>query len=132
MSSDYLILILEDLIDKLYKSNIFIKAIICDQNSTNCRLFKLLGITSENPSFKRNDEEIFGIFDPPHLLKTLRRNLMKYNIQSSKGLISYDYIEKFYLVDKKNERQCAPKLTERHIFAEGLNSMKVRMFALLL
>lgn len=54
---------------------------------------------------------------------------MKYDIQTSKGIVSFDHIRDFYNFDKIQRRRCAPKLTDRHIYAEGLSSMNVNLAA---
>lgn len=54
---------------------------------------------------------------------------MKYNLHTSKGILSFDYIEDFYNQDKIELRRCAAKLTNKHIYAEGMSSMKVSLVA---
>ena len=114
---------------ELNDAGAIVKVLICDQGGNNSRLFKMLGASDSKPFFMFNDNKIFCLFDPPHLLKNLRRNLMKYDLQTSKGLVSFKHIEDFYNIDQKLLVRCAPKLTDAHITASGLNSMKVSLAA---
>ncbi|XP_035233419.1 uncharacterized protein LOC118205225 [Stegodyphus dumicola] len=75
------------------------------------------------------DRLFIVLFDPPHLLKNLRRNLMKYDLQTSKGFVSFKYIRDFHEVDKTLLIRCAPKMTDAHLNTMGLNSMKVALAA---
>ena len=118
-----------NLVEKLYEAHVVIKALICDQSSSNSKLFKLLGITATKPYFnEENNQKIYGIFDPPHLLKTLRRNLMKNDMVHPKGIVSFKHIRDFYNIDRTLQRHLAPKLTDKHVYADGLNSMNVSFF----
>jgi hypothetical protein len=44
-----------------------------------------LKVSSDRPFFlhPRTDEPVYVVFDPPHLLKCLRNNLMSYDIEVS-------------------------------------------------
>ena len=89
----------------------------------------MLGAKTSKPFFLINDEKVYCLFDPPHLLKNLRRNLVKYDLQSNRGLISFQHIRDFYEENKKLLLRCAPKITDAHIVSTGLNSMKVSLDA---
>lgn len=52
MPATYLLEIVTSTIDKLSEVGIEIKAIICDQGSSNCKLFSLLQITCDKPFLK--------------------------------------------------------------------------------
>lgn len=86
-----------------------------------------MGIEQDRPYFEIQGKRIFAIHDPPHLLKTLRRNWMKYDIKSSKGLACFKHVIDFYEFDKTLPRRCAPKLTDQHVYAVGIQSMKVAL-----
>lgn len=53
---------------------------------------------------------------------------MKYDLQTNKGLVSFQHIRDFY-EDKKLLLRCARKLTDAHMTSTGLNSMKVSLAA---
>ena len=58
-------------------------AIVCDQETNQMRLMKELGVTPQSPFLVHptGGQRIAVIPDPPHLLKNLRNNLMKYDIE---------------------------------------------------
>ncbi|XP_035205421.1 uncharacterized protein LOC118180426, partial [Stegodyphus dumicola] len=121
--------ILTEALTKLSDANAVVKALVCDQGGNNSRLFRILGVDSLKPFFDFNGQTIYCLFDPPHLLKNLRRNLMKYDLQTSKGFVSFKYIRDFHEVDKTLLIRCAPKMTDAHLNTMGLNSMKVALAA---
>ena len=62
-------------------------SVVCDMEKRQVQcMTKTFNITPETPSFNHPDtnEPVFGHFDPPHLIKCLRNNLMNYDILVSK------------------------------------------------
>lgn len=53
---------------------------------------------------------------------------MKYDLQTNRGLVSFQHIKDFY-EDKKLLLRCAPRLTDAHISSTGFNSMKLSLSA---
>ncbi|XP_035209311.1 uncharacterized protein LOC118183814 [Stegodyphus dumicola] len=129
MNAERLRDIVMEALSKLSSANATVKALVCDQSGSNCRLFGLLGTESTKPFFYFNGQKVFCLFDPPHLLKNLRRSLMKYDLQTNKGLVSFKHIRDFYTVDQTLLVRCAPKITDAHIYVAGMNSMKVALAA---
>lgn len=64
------------------QSGLKVISVVCDQESSQMRLWKELGVTPSRPFLvdPANGHKITIIPDPPHLLKNLRNNLMKYDI----------------------------------------------------
>ena len=64
-------------------SGLHVIAVVCDQESSQMKLWKELGVSSSRPFLvdPTKGHKISIIPDPPHLLKNLRNNLMKYDIQ---------------------------------------------------
>ncbi|CAI6377598.1 unnamed protein product [Macrosiphum euphorbiae] len=54
--------------------------ITCDQGTSNRKMFSLLGGTPENPYTVINSKKIFLMYDIPHLMKSVRNNLLIGNI----------------------------------------------------
>ena len=92
---------------------------VCDQEGVHRSLFQTLGMTPENPSFEVNGERVHFFFDSPHLLKSLRNTLLKYNIKSGGNVISWDYIKQFLAADHVLKIRFTPKLTKRHMCDGG-------------
>lgn len=82
-------------------------------------------------------DEIVPLFDPPHLLKCMRNNLLTKNlkfvdINGIERLAKWEYIIKFYELDK-NEAvigdRINPKLTDAHVYVDKMKKMKVSLAA---
>ena len=66
------------------------------------------------------------MFDPPHLLKCVRNNLMKYSFKFGSYTATWQHTEELYNKDKTLSIRMAPKLTEKHIHPNGFSKMKVK------
>lgn len=95
ISGNKLKTIIIDIIIKLKSTGLIPKVIICDQGTNNQQLRKLLKVTSEEPFITFEGEKIFFIYDTPHLLKSVRNNLKKYNFSYENELYSWNDIVKF-------------------------------------
>lgn len=76
------------------------------------------------------------IYDPPHLLKCIRNNLLtkdvKFTLNNIEYTASWKFIHNLYFADKSNEDmgyRALPKLTEEHVVIEKLRKMKVSIAA---
>ena len=100
---------------------------------SNQALFKSLKVTVDSPFFYRNEKKIFALYDVPHLFKSVRNNLKKYNIKfkdlkSDKvRTASWEDIKNFFIMDSVEKYRIAPKITKMHIYGAGLSSMKVSL-----
>ena len=68
-------------------------------------------------------------FYSPHLLKSFRNTLLKYDINIGERKISWDYIRQFFEKDQQQKIRLAPKLTEKHICVEGFSKMRANLAA---
>jgi len=100
-------------------------AITCDQGANNRALFSNLGITVENPFFVHSSAKIFCFFDPPHLFKSVRNNLMKHDIQIRNKVAKWQHICDFFDIDSKQPIRLCPKLTNKHFHLTNFTKMKV-------
>jgi hypothetical protein len=67
------------------------------------------------------------MFDSPHLLKSVRNNLHKYNFKFDKSKIaSWEVIKEMFKIDQRQNFKLAPKLTEKHIYLPPFSRMKVK------
>ncbi|KAF0704147.1 Transposable element P transposase, partial [Aphis craccivora] len=76
IKGDNLTNILKECVIKLLELGLVPSAVVCDQGSQNRRMFSLLGATYNNPSVDINGQKLFLIYDMPHLIKSLRNNLL--------------------------------------------------------
>lgn len=83
---------------------------ICDQGTNNVAMRKMFGVTRDCPYFIFDDEKIYFFYDTPHLLKSVRNNLKKYNFSYDNNTYSWNDIVDFYKLDKEKKPRYAPKL----------------------
>ena len=88
---------------------------------TKVQTFFLLQRTKEFPHFEMRGKKYFVIFDPPHLLKSVRNNLLKYKLEFGHKTASWDGIKSFYQREHELAIRMAPKLTEKPIDPDGKN-----------
>ena len=118
--------LIREAIDKLDVIGLRIVVVMSDMGSNFYSLANHLGITPEKPWFMHNNKVYFLMFDPPHLIKCIRNNLMKYSFKFGNLVASWKDIEVFYDKDKSLTIRSAPKLTERHLHPNNFAKMKVK------
>lgn len=67
------------------------------------------------------------MFDPPHLIKCVRNNLMKYSFPFGQHVATWKDIEAIYEKDTSLPIRSTPKLTEKHIHPNNFQKMKVKL-----
>ena len=74
---------------------------------------------------------MFVLFDPPHLLKSVRNKLKDHDFLLDNKVISWKYIEKVYDIEsaKPNMLRLVPKLTKQHMELPAFSKMKVKIAA---
>lgn len=66
------------------------------------------------------------MFDPPHLIKAIRNNLIKYNFHFENFVASWKDIRILYEKDSALSIRCCTKLTDKHLNPNGFQKMKVK------
>ena len=112
-------------LDTLKSIGLKVRALICDQGSNNCSMLSSLNVCPETPYFFKETDKYYVFYDPPHLIKNVRNNLLKYSFNLNEGSAKWKDIEEFYEVDKKFPYRMAPKLTEHHIHLPAFGKLKV-------
>lgn len=87
-------------------------------------------------SFVLYDMDIIPLFDPPHLLKCIRNNLLNKNLEfdcgvnnnSTRKFASWKHIIDVYEIDVygPQNRRFLKKLTDRHIYSNKIKKMRVK------
>ena len=114
-SADLLTMV-DEALKQLKFIGLTVKAIICDQGPNNMAMLKTKSITPEKPYFSFENDKIFVFYDPPHLLKNIRNNLLRHDFYFSTGIASWKVICDFYAQDEKLQSyKYAPKLTKKHL-----------------
>lgn len=137
MNSVQLKILLKNTILALQEIGLTVVCTVCDQYAANVNAIKRLKEESVRPCasdidlFEVGGQEIVAIYDPPHLLKGIRNNLILYDllftIDTIKGKASWDHIIKLYELDVGdfNTKMCY-KLTDAHVYKDKLKKMKVK------
>jgi len=142
-----LVCYIKEIISAVQTTGLKIKATVCDQGCTNQAAINILlkerihrcktqNIEDRYMGFLINDEEIVPLYDPPHLLKCMRNNLLTKNLNlnynGKNQTASWSHIETLYRLDKQNEiyeLRTLPKLTESHIIPSKIKKMRVSVAA---
>jgi len=133
-----LIKCINEVITAVQTTGLKIITTVCDQGTSNVKAIHTLkektnrdhlqnDVENKYFGFTINNEEIIPIFDPPHLLKTIRNNLLTKDVIFTKNgqthRASWDHIKTLYELDLRNETcglRTLPKLTEAHIIPEKI------------
>ena len=102
-------------------------SIISDQGLNFLSFIQSENVTAEQPYIQMRGKNSFVIFDPPHLLQSVRNNLLKYNFEFENKEANWDDMKSFYNKEQKQATRTAPKLTERHINPNGFMKMRVKL-----
>lgn len=133
---------LKKVITEVQKAGLIVVATVCDQGANNRHAIKLLlqetrgvllrrGETPRGNIIIINDSEIVPLYDPPHLLKGVRNNLitknLKYVYENEQRTAKWAHLQ---LLLKENPGykgiRLIPKLTESHVVPEKISKMKVK------
>ncbi|KAL4088985.1 hypothetical protein QTP88_024063 [Uroleucon formosanum] len=107
-----------------------------DGAKTNCTMWKLLEISTNEEDFKNyfenpfdSSRKIFVFSDPPHLMKTIHNRLFEkkqLRVHPSKPLIKWDRYYTVYKYEENSLTKVCPKLTKHHFELNNLFKMKVK------
>lgn len=118
--------ILTEALHKLQLIGLKVCAVTSDMGSNNLQLSKILNVSPEISHFNIADQNLFYIFDIPHIIKAMRNMLSQHNFYIDGKVISWQYIASFYEQDKKYPVRAAPKLCDSHIKPNNFEKMKVK------
>ncbi|GFO40557.1 transposable element p transposase [Plakobranchus ocellatus] len=93
---------------------------------------KSLGVSSATPYFMHNGTQNFIIYDPPHLIKSIRNNAHKSGLKCGTSEVSWKYVEAVYDHDCKSPVRMAPKLTDKHIKLPPFAALLVKLATLVM
>ena len=101
--------------------------VISDQGSNNRAEFDNLKVSENRPYFEVKNSKIFVMYDPPHLIKNIRNNLMSSDLQVGNATVSWKYVKEFFNYDSKLPIKMAPKLSLKHIEVPPFSKMRVKL-----
>jgi len=118
-----------DVLTELFKNGLYPKVLVCDQGTNNQSALKSLGVDENKPYFFFENNKIFSIFDSPHLIKSLRNNLIGCSFEKDNMTVAaFSDITKTYEIDKNNiKSKSLLKITEAHIYPSSFQKMRVKL-----
>lgn len=133
---------LKSIIKSLNDIGLNVVATVCDQGATNMAALNLLMKATEGnylrcgknyPGgfFEINSKKIYPIYDPPHLIKGVRNNLLTKDLQFKEDgktkLASWSHIEALYKRGPKYRGvKLMTKLTAEHVYPQLIPKMRVK------
>ena len=72
-------------------------------------------------------ESVIALYNPPHLLKSLRNCLHKHDIETPEGVMSWAHIKEFCKLYSRRSVRAAPKLRDTHLVLGAFSHMKVKL-----
>ncbi|CAI6377798.1 unnamed protein product [Macrosiphum euphorbiae] len=128
VKGDDLVIIIKKCVEKVMtRLNLIPTTIVCDQGTQNQRMFKLLGGTEDRPFTIINEKKIFFIYDMPHLVKSIRNNLLSGNFEINNNIVSFKDIRKTYETDIKNTARAMTKITPAHLAPNAFQKMTCKL-----
>jgi hypothetical protein len=106
------------------------KVVIMDQGPNNQKAMRLLGVSVDQPFIVSNNRQvIFFMYDPPHLLKSVRNQLFMHDFIFDGKIVSWSHIRQLYDLESKKKivaTRLVPKLTQKHVELPPFSKMKVK------
>jgi len=128
IKGDNLAIIVKESVQKLFDLGLTPVAIVCDQGTQNRRMFSLLGGTIKTPFAEICDRKLFLVYDMPHLIKSLRNNLLNGDIQIGNTIISFDDVKKTYEIDSNScTARAMCKITPAHLAPNAFQKMSCKL-----
>lgn len=134
---------IKEVVQNILSTGLNIVATVSDQGSTNVAAINVLmekthqyclekKIENQYNGYFIHDHDIIHIYDPPHLLKSIRNNLLtknvKFNWRGKEQTASWEHLVNLYDIDKTYENlemRNIPKITEAHVYKDKIKKMKV-------
>lgn len=128
VKGDNLATIIEECLKQILSINLLPTCIICDQGTQNRRMYTLLGGTEEQPWTILCNKKIFLIYDMPHLVKSIRNNLLNGDFIFDKNkIVSLKNIRTAYDIDSKNVARSLIKITPIHFSPNPFQKMNCKL-----
>ncbi|KAB0803623.1 hypothetical protein PPYR_00593 [Photinus pyralis] len=120
--------LIQKCLEELYICGLKVKATVCDQGTNNRSALKCLGVKNKQPFFFHNDRKYYALYDVPHLMKSIRNQLIVHNFEIDNSIVSWYDVEALYNADTRSEAcRSAPRLTRAHIRPNPWQKMRVKL-----
>lgn len=126
--AEYLKILLLTCIKKLKECGLIVKVVVCDQGSGNRSTIAKLNITKSNPVLKVENDTIYFFYDVPHLIKSVRNQLILNDFIFNNERVSWNVIIQTYNLDKQSEKaRSLPKLSDQHVYPNNFQKMRCKL-----
>lgn len=127
--------ILLDIIINVEFAGFPVVAIVNDLGPTNVKLWKSLGVSTENTCFSNpanSERKIYIFADAPHLIKLIRNNFLDSGFLLADGnKVSHDCVTEI-IARAKHDLKITHRLSDKHIHVTGPSRMNVKLAVQLL
>lgn len=130
---------IEEVVLGILSTGLNIVATVSDQGATNVAAINILMKEAKQNSemhegYFIKKHKLIHVYDPPHLLKSIRNNLLTKNVtftwRGEQQMAKWDYFVNTYEIDKTYEDleiRNLPKITEAHVYPNKIKKMKVAL-----
>lgn len=117
-------------LEKLTDIGLIPRVMVSDQGRNNVSLVQTaLKLVPSKPYFYFRNLKIIVMYDPPHLIKSVRNNLLNNNFIYKDEEVSWGYVKRLYELEtlKVNAMRLTPKLGYKtHIMPSSFKRMRVK------
>jgi hypothetical protein len=110
--------VIADAVKLLKAVGLYVDAIVMDQESSQWKWMKDMGVSVDRPFVYHHDVQSFVVPDPPHLIKSLRNNLLTKDIsfvlEGKEMTATWQHIEQVHVIASQHKLHLAPKLKDGH------------------
>lgn len=143
LKTDQLIEWIKDIAKIIIESGLYLVAFICNDEKRNITAINKLKLDSARLKSKQrqlyygyitiNNQDIIPLYDPPHLIKSIRNNLLNNDLEfdcvedEERKFASWEVIEQAYHMDLTHSvYRLMPKITAEHIIKNKVKRKKVK------
>ena len=83
-------------LEKLEETGLTVKVIVCDQGANNRACYDKLKISISKPYMMFKNQKICCMYDPPHLIKSIRNNFIQHGFIVNEEEVLWNYVVRFY------------------------------------
>lgn len=132
---------IKDIAKIIIDSGLYLVAFVCNDGKRNLTAIEKLKLESARLKLKRGQlyygyitikkQDIIPLYDPPHLIKGIRNNLLSNDLEFEEGeerkFASWEIIEQAYHMDLTHSMyRLMPKITAEHIIKGKIKKKKVK------
>ncbi|KYQ47874.1 hypothetical protein ALC60_13083 [Trachymyrmex zeteki] len=119
--------VMTSVIEAVLNTGLKLRAFVCDQGTNNQSAVKNK-ISINHPYFMHGQEKIYVIFDISHIYKSIRNQLLKYDIlYDDNKIASWNDVRSLWQLKNDKATRAACKLSDKHVNPNHFDRMKCRL-----